>query len=81
MPFFVFFFFLVPKSDGSGRLIGDATPLNEKMKRPPTFSLPGLFDVLTLVLRCRFLVELDLKNWFYQIPIHARLRRFFPFLA
>lgn len=77
MPLFVFAFFLVAKADGMGRLIGNAIPLNRQMRRPPTFCLPGLFDVLSLVLRARFLVELDFRNWFYQIPVCRQLQRFF----
>lgn len=77
LPFFVFLFFFVPKADGSARLVGDASALNKAMRRPPTFCLPGLFDVLLLVANSRFLVDFDFRNWFYQIPVVGCLRRFF----
>lgn len=69
--------FVVPKGDGGVRLIGDARPLNQAMDPPPRFGLPGLHEVLLMVLRFEWMVELDLKNFFYQIPIHPGIRRFF----
>lgn len=74
---FTLVWFVVPKADGGDRLIGDARPLNEQMESPPPFGLPGLHDVLSLMIRSQHMVELDLKNWFYQIPIAPALWRFF----
>lgn len=68
--------FTVPKPKKRRlRLICNAVPLNEKMRRIEyDLNLPGLSDIEKLVWKNRYLVEYDGKSWFNQFEIPEAFR-------
>lgn len=68
--------FTVPKSNGTRRLVVDASMFGEAMEEPPPVSLPSIDNVKQAVEHQDFLVQLDGRSWFYQVPA-AEIGRFF----
>ncbi|KAJ9473412.1 putative RNA helicase SDE3 [Diplonema papillatum] len=70
--------FTTPKKDGrTARLVLDARPLNDAMRRPPSMDLPRLRDFIAEVERHRFAMQCDGVSYFYQFPVDASISRYF----
>ncbi|KAJ9434789.1 hypothetical protein DIPPA_30564 [Diplonema papillatum] len=77
-PAFAMKAFTTPKKDGrTARLVLDARPLNDAMRRPPSMDLPRLRDFIAEVERHRFAMQCDGVSYFYQFPIDASISRYF----
>ncbi|KAJ9447877.1 hypothetical protein DIPPA_05786 [Diplonema papillatum] len=77
-PAFAMKAFTTPKKDGrTARLVLDARPLNDAMRRPPSMDLPRLRDFIAEVKRHRFAMQCDGVSYFYQFPIDASISRYF----
>jgi len=62
--------FTVPKAGGKEcRLIGDCTPLNERLPPPPSMELCALHSVIEGLLDKYWLTQLDAMSYFYQFPL------------
>ncbi|KAJ9446863.1 hypothetical protein DIPPA_10984 [Diplonema papillatum] len=77
-PAFAMKAFTTPKKDGrTARLVLDARPLNDAMRRPPSMDLPRLRDFIAEVERHRFAMQCDGVSYFYQFPVDASISRYF----
>ena len=72
--------FVVTKATGGWRPIIDLTTLNLNVDRTP-FRMETSQTVLRAVRRNDWMVSIDLKDAYLQIPIHPALRRFLRFTA
>ena len=74
-------FFLVPKADGSGRAVLDLAAFSKMCFRPPPVNLPGISGLLRRIGRWRWEAgygySVDLRHYFFQIPVGAHLANFF----
>lgn len=77
-PFIVSPINLVPKKDGSFRLITDLRYLNSLCK-PNKFLYEDISDVLDIVEPRDALITLDIKNGFYHIPVSEHHQQFLGF--
>ena len=77
-PFIVSPINLVPKKDGSFRIVTDLRHLNSLCK-PNKFLYEDISDVLNVVKPGDKLVTLDIKNGFYHIPVCENHRQFLGF--
>uniref|UniRef100_A0A1Y1N1R8 Reverse transcriptase domain-containing protein n=2 Tax=Photinus pyralis TaxID=7054 RepID=A0A1Y1N1R8_PHOPY len=71
--------FLVPKSDGTSRLILNLKNLN-KYINTSHFKMEDWRTVSCLLRRNMFMATLDIKDAYYHIPIHKDSRKFLRFL-
>ena len=70
--------FTVPKSSGKlSRLVVDASPINKLQFRPPRFSLLSLSAMRHRVFSAGVAIKLDLRQCFYQFPLHPDISAFF----
>lgn len=67
--------FLIPKRDGSSRLIHDLRGINKAIK-PPSFTLKGAKDAAAVVEESNWLVSLDLKHGYQQVAMSQKARRY-----
>ena len=75
---FVSSIFLVPKPDGSFRLILNLKDLNQFVKFEH-FKMDGIRDVLSLVTRGCFMAKIDLKDAYYSVKVHPTYQKFLKF--
>ena len=75
---FIGHLFLRPKKDGGMRPVFNMKKLN-KFIQYKHFKMEGLFMLKTLLLRNDFMVNVDLKDAYFGIPIDANHRRFLRF--
>jgi hypothetical protein len=68
---------MVPKKDGSGRLVLDGRPLNDLMVPPPPMAVERMPDIIRTILRMKKAFVLDATSFFYQIEIHPHIAPFF----
>lgn len=73
--------FKVMKSETSSRLIINSVPVNELQCRPPRLELPTAPQLIHSGARWRLHNVIDLRHWFYQIPIAPEIRAYFGFRA
>ena len=69
--------FLVPKKNGTGRLVVDARPVNSMQRAPPPMRLPRIHDAIAHILSFQFAAKTDGVSYFYQFPLHPTIRGFF----
>ena len=69
--------FTVPKKNGTLRLIQDGRHLNRWFDKPPTMNLPRIHDVIDLLMKNEYFAQCDAKSFFYQIPLHESIRKYF----
>jgi hypothetical protein len=69
---------VVPKPDGSLRLIHDLRRLNKRL-RAPKFKLPSVFKDLGGIPKDAFMFSFDLKNAYYNVPLHPDFQKYFGF--
>ena len=72
--------FVVMKASGSWRLVIDLSLLNQKVQKT-YFKMETLQSVLLSVQRGDWMVSLDLKDAYLQIPMHPESRKFLRFVA
>ena len=72
--------FLVEKASGSWRAVIDLSHLNEFAQLTP-FKMETVASVLLSVREGYFLVSLDLKDAYFQIPIHRSSRKLLRFTS
>ncbi|SAL96423.1 hypothetical protein [Absidia glauca] len=60
---------LVPKADGSYRLVGDYKPIN-KVTKPLKINFTTIQDALTSLGSASIFSKLDLASGYWQIPVH-----------
>ena len=72
--------FLVEKSSGGWRPIIDLSPLNEFVRQTP-FRMEVPASVLLAVRKDYFLASIDLKDAYFQIPVHPFSRKLLCFLS
>ena len=71
--------FIVPKTTGGWRPIIDLSPLNKHVVKT-TFKMETPATVLKFLRRGDWMVSLDLKDAYFQVPIHPRSRHFLRFV-
>jgi hypothetical protein len=69
---------VVPKPDGSLRLIHDLRRINKRL-RAPKFHLPTVFSDLRGVPLGGYMTSIDFKNAYYNVPIHPDFQKFLGF--
>ena len=69
--------FVIPKKDGSMRLIHDLRQVNARLAAPK-FTLHGVREVAEVVRQSNFLVSLDLKKGYQQVAVAKEAR---PYLG
>ena len=79
-PVFYSRLFLVWKTSGSWRSVIDLSVLNLSLSKTP-FKIETLASVLLLVRQGDWMVSLNLKEAYLQVPIHLDSRKFLRFLA
>lgn len=67
--------FLIPKRDGSSRLIHDLRGVNEHLA-PPRFTLHGAREAGEVVRHSEWLAVLDLKHGYQQVAMAPEARRY-----
>ena len=72
--------FVVMKASGSWRPVIDLSRLNLKVLKTP-FKMETLQSTLLSVRRGDWIVSIDLKDAYLQIPIHPESRKFLRFMA
>ena len=72
--------FLVEKSSGSWRPVIDLSPLNEFVRQTP-FRMETPNSVLLAVRKDDFLASIDLKDAYFQIPVHPSSRTLLRFIS
>ena len=73
---FVASIFAIPKNNGEARLIIDYSNVTPLL-RPPKYYLPSIYQIVSrkrFPFREPFFIKIDLRNAFYNIPIHPKLR-------
>ena len=72
--------FLVEKSSGGWRPVIDLSPLNELVQQTPSrMETPN--SVLLTVRKNDFLASIDLKDAYFQIPVHPSSRKLLRFIS
>ena len=72
--------FLVEKSSGGWRPVIDLSPLNQFVHQTPfRMETPSL--VLLAVRKGNFLASIDLKDAYFQIPVHPSSRKLLQFVS
>ena len=72
--------FLVEKSSGGWRPVIDLSPLNEFIQQTP-FRMETPNSVLLAVRKNDFLASIDLKDAYFQIPVHPSSRKLLRFVS
>ena len=72
--------FLVEKSSGGWRPVIDLSPLNEFVRQTP-FRMETPNSVLLAVSKDDFLASIDLKDTYFQIPVHPSSRKLLCFVS
>ena len=72
--------FVVMKASGSWRPVIDLSLLNLKVLKT-SFKMETLQSVLLLVQKGNWMVSLDLKDAYLQVPIHLNSRKYLRFVA
>ena len=72
--------FLVEKSSGDWRPVIDLSPLNEFVQQTP-FRMETPNSVLLSVRKNDFLASIDLKDAYFQIPVHPSSRKLLRFVS
>ena len=72
--------FLVPKSSGGWRPVIDLSTLNKLIVKK-RFNMETTRTVLQSIRRTDWLVSIDLKDAYFQIPIHPSSRKFLRFVS
>ena len=72
--------FLVEKSSGGWRPVIDLSPLNEFIHQTP-FRMETPNSVLLAVRKNDFLASIDLKDAYFQIPVHPSSRKLLHFVS
>ena len=72
--------FLVEKSSGGWQLVIDLSPLNQFIRETP-FRMESPSSVLLAVRKGDFLTSIDLKDAYFQIPVHPSSRRLLRFVS
>ena len=72
--------FLVEKSSGGWRPVIDLLPLNEFIHQTP-FRMETPNSVLLAVRKNNFLVSINLKDAYFQIPVHPSSRKLLRFIS
>ena len=70
--------FVVPKEDGSYRLILNLKKFNEKVKYEH-FKMENFLSATELVTQNCYLASVDLRHAYYSVPIHPDYRKFLKF--
>lgn len=70
--------FVIPKGDGSHRLIFNLKNCNQSVLYHH-FKMDTLSSVITMISPGDFFASLDLKHAYYSVPIAAEHRKFFKF--
>jgi len=67
--------FTVVKSNGRHRVVVNGKPGNEVLNPPPYFTFFSPWDVVRRLrdLKTFFAFTLDIKAWFYRIPMHRKM--------
>lgn len=68
--------FLVPKASGGMRTVIDLSSLNKYLD-PPQFSMTKNSDVRSALHKGLWAASVDLKDAYFQVPIHPAARKFF----
>ena len=71
--------FVVPKKDGKWRPIIDLSPLN-RLVRCDHFKMETTASVLSAVIKGQWMTSIDLKDAYFQIPMHPSSRKFLRFV-
>ena len=72
--------FKTPKANKRvSRLLINAVPLNERQCRPPHFRMPYFETIRNRILCREWAVQLDLRNYFYEIPMTGGICEYFCF--
>ena len=71
--------FLVEKASGGWRPVIDLSPFNEFVQQTP-FKMETTSSVLLSVRRGDFLASIDLKDAYFQIPVHTSSRKWLRFV-
>ena len=79
-PGFYSHLFLVEKATGGWRPVIDFSPLNGFVRQTP-FKMETATSVLLSIREGNFLASLDLKNAYFQIPIHRSSRKLLRFTS
>ena len=72
--------FLVEKATGGWRPVIDLSPLNRFIQLTP-FRMETVASVLVSIREGDFMASIDLKDAYFQIPIHRSSRRYLRFLS
>ena len=72
--------FLVPKADGSKRMVIDFGKIN-KILQPTSLPLPRMEPLLNALALCRVKSKMDLQQGFYQVALSAESRRLTSFIT
>ena len=72
--------FLIEKSSGDWRPVIDLSPLNEFVHQTP-FRMETPNSVLLVVRKDDFLASIDLKDAYFQIPVHPSSRKLLRFVS
>ena len=72
--------FLVEKATGGWRPVIDLSPLNVSVLQTP-FRMETVASVLSSIRGGDFLASIDLKDAYFQIPVHRSSRKFLRFLS
>ena len=72
--------FLVEKTSGGWRQVIDLSPLNEFIQQTP-FRMETPNSVLLTVRKNDFLASMDLKDAYFQIPVHPSSRKILCFVS
>lgn len=71
--------FLVPKKDGSGRMILNLKCLNQSIEYEH-FKMSSINDARFLIQRNCFLASVDLEKAYYSVPIHHEFKKYLRFV-
>ena len=72
--------FLVEKATGGWRPVIDLSPLNGFVRQTP-FKMETVSSVLSSIRENDFLASIDLRDAYFQIPVHRSSRKFLRFLS
>ena len=72
--------FLVEKATGGWRPVIDLSPLNGFIRQTP-FKMETAATVLSSVRKGDFMASIDLKDAYFQIPVHRNYRKFLRFVC
>lgn len=71
--------FTVPKANGRHRVVVNGIPGNEILNPPPYFKFFAPWDIVRRLraLGSFYAFTLDIKAWFYRIPMHRRMAAYY----